>query len=176
MVLRRGGETNMWWFTRPPTSEGCMSALIRQRPSSIDRRDKRLGNGHARARRHRIKRAVGPVRPRSFRVLVQSPLRLLGITGDRECCAPACSREASCPSLNACRPSFHSLQLSAPACPRCKAPMMLVGIELSRPGVDLHTFQCAICNHVLKTLAVYEDPMKSKGVGRWLQGDLHPPK
>lgn len=51
-----------------PTSEGCMSALICQRPSSIDRRDKRLGNGHARARRHRIKRAVGPIRPRSFRV------------------------------------------------------------------------------------------------------------
>jgi hypothetical protein len=37
-----------------------------------------------------------------------------GITGDRECCAPAYSREASCPSLNAYRPSFHSLQLSAP--------------------------------------------------------------
>src|ERR1700739_1151540 len=50
------------------TSEGCMSALICQRPSSIDRRDKRLGNGQARARRHRIKRAVGPIRPRSFRV------------------------------------------------------------------------------------------------------------
>src|ERR1700682_6606608 len=37
-------------------------------PSSIDRRDKRLGNGQARSRRHRIKRAVGPIRPRSFRV------------------------------------------------------------------------------------------------------------
>ena len=45
-----------------------MSALICRRPSSIDRRDKRLGNSHARARRHRIKRAVGPIRPRSFRV------------------------------------------------------------------------------------------------------------
>jgi hypothetical protein len=22
----------------------------------------------------------------------------------------------------------------------------------------------------------YDDPMKSKGLGRWLQGDLHPPK
>src|SRR6185295_19388443 len=48
------------------------------------------------------------------RILKQSPLRLLGITGDRECCAPACSREASCPNLNASRPSFHSLQLSVP--------------------------------------------------------------
>jgi hypothetical protein len=35
-------------------------------------------------------------------------------TGDRECCAPACSREASCPNLNTCRPSFHSLQLGVP--------------------------------------------------------------
>ena len=45
-----------------------MSALICQRPSSIDRRDKRLGNGQARSRRHRIKRAVRPIRPRSFGV------------------------------------------------------------------------------------------------------------
>jgi len=45
-----------------------MSALICQRPSSIDRRDKRLGNGQARSRRHRIKRAVGPIRRRCFRV------------------------------------------------------------------------------------------------------------
>src|ERR1700692_4345998 len=59
------GEPNIWWFIRPPTSEGCMSALICQRPSSIDRRDKRLGNGQARSRRPRIKRAVGPMRPRS---------------------------------------------------------------------------------------------------------------
>jgi hypothetical protein len=54
--------------------------------------------------------------------------------------------------------------------------MMLVSIELARPGVDLHTFECAICNRVHKTLAAYEDPMKSKGLGRWLQGDLHPPR
>lgn len=43
-----------------------MSASICLRPSSIDRRDKRLGNGHARSRRHRIKPAVGSIRPRSF--------------------------------------------------------------------------------------------------------------
>jgi hypothetical protein len=29
---------------------------------------------------------------------------------------------------------------------------------------------------VLKTLAANEDPKKSKGLGRWLQGNLHPPK
>jgi hypothetical protein len=53
---------------------------------------------------------------------------------------------------------------------------MLVSIEPARAGVDLHTFECAVCNHVLETLAAYDDPMKSKGLERWLQGDLHPPK
>ena len=62
-----------------------------------------------------------------------------------------------------------------PACPKCKAPMMLASIEPARPGADLHTFECAVCNHIRKTLAAYEDPMTSKGLGRWIQGDLHPP-
>jgi uncharacterized sporulation protein YeaH/YhbH (DUF444 family) len=48
----------------PRSGEG----RVCQRSSSIDRRDKRLGNGQARSRRHRIKRAVGPIRRRSFRV------------------------------------------------------------------------------------------------------------
>jgi hypothetical protein len=62
-----------------------------------------------------------------------------------------------------------------PACPECKAQMMLVSIEPVRACVvDLHTFECAVCNHVLKTMAAYEDPMNSKDLGRWLQGDLHP--
>jgi hypothetical protein len=62
-----------------------------------------------------------------------------------------------------------------PACPKCKADMMLASIEPARPGVDLHTFECAVCDHVLTVLAAYEDPMKSKALGRWLQGDLHSP-
>ena len=65
--------------------------------------------------------------------------------------------------------------IERPACPKCKVQMMLASIEPRRPGVDLHTFECAVCNHILKTLAAYEDPMTSKGLGRWLQGDLHPP-
>ena len=45
--------------------------------------------------------------------------------------------------------------------------MMLVSIEpAGARGVDLHTFECAICNRVLETFAAYEDPMKSKGLGR----------
>jgi hypothetical protein len=54
--------------------------------------------------------------------------------------------------------------------------MMLVSVEPERPGVDLHSFECAVCGHTLTALGVYEDPMHSKALGRWLQGDLHPPK
>jgi hypothetical protein len=63
-----------------------------------------------------------------------------------------------------------------PACPRCKAEMMLVSIEPESPSVDLYMFQCAVCNCVLTTLAAHEDPMHSQDLGRWLLGDLHPPK
>ncbi|MCW2220290.1 ribosomal protein S27AE [Bradyrhizobium japonicum] len=73
-------------------------------------------------------------------------------------------------------PAIPRITLQRPACPRCKASMMLVSIEPERPGVDLHRYQCAVCNHWLTTLAPYEDPMHSKALGRWLQGDLHPLK
>jgi hypothetical protein len=66
--------------------------------------------------------------------------------------------------------------IERPACPNCKAAMRLASVEPARAGVDLHTFECAICNYVLATVATYEDPIKSRGLGRWLQGDLHPPK
>jgi hypothetical protein len=66
--------------------------------------------------------------------------------------------------------------IQRPACPKCKAPMMLASIEPAHAGVDLQTFECAICNHILKTPALYEDPLKSKGLGRWLQGGLQRPK
>ena len=66
--------------------------------------------------------------------------------------------------------------IERPACPKCKAHMMLVSIEPARArGVDLHTFECAVCNQELKTFAAHDDRMKSKGLGRWLQGDLHSP-
>jgi hypothetical protein len=68
-----------------------------------------------------------------------------------------------------------SVPFERPACPKCKAQMMLASTEPARSGIDLYTFECAVCNQVLTTLATYEDPMKSKGLGRWLQGDLHSP-
>ena len=67
--------------------------------------------------------------------------------------------------------------IERPACPKCKAQMMLASIEPAHTrGVDLHTFECAVCNQVLASFAAFEDPMTSKGLGRWLLGDLHPPK
>ena len=55
--------------------------------------------------------------------------------------------------------------------------MMLVSVEpAGARGVDLQTFECAVCNQVLTNFAAFEDPMKSKRLGRWLQGDLHLPK
>jgi hypothetical protein len=54
--------------------------------------------------------------------------------------------------LNALSSVIPFVAIERPACRKCKAPMMLVSIELARPGVDLHTFECAICNRVHKTL------------------------
>jgi hypothetical protein len=109
-------------------------------------------------------------------ILKQSPLRLPGITGDRECCAPAYSRESIVRQSQSLSSAIPFAAIARPACPKCKARMMLASIEPARAGVDLLTFECAICNHELRTLIAHEDPMKSTGLGRWLQGDLHPPK
>src|ERR1700751_232333 len=44
------------------------------------------------------------------------------------------------------------VEFEPPACPKCKAQMMLISIEPVRACVvDLHTFECAVCNQVLKT-------------------------
>jgi hypothetical protein len=55
--------------------------------------------------------------------------------------------------------------IGRPACPRCKAQMMLISIEPARArGVDLHTFECAVCNHILKTLAAHEAPRSPRAL------------
>jgi hypothetical protein len=42
--------------------------------------------------------------------------------------------------------------IERPACPKCQAQMMLARIVPAFSGTDLHTFECALCNHVLKKL------------------------
>src|SRR5438552_13728747 len=114
--------------------------------------------------------------PSKGRTVNLSPVPLWANAGDRECCAPAYLEGSIMPQPQRLSSVLPFAAIGRPACPKCKAPMMLVSIEPARAGVDLHTFECAICNRVFKTLAPYDDPMKSKGLGRWLQGDLHPPK
>jgi hypothetical protein len=47
--------------------------------------------------------------------------------------------------------------IERPSCPKCQARMMLVRIVPAFLGIDLHTFECTMCNHVLKTLGSHED-------------------
>jgi hypothetical protein len=62
----------------------------------------------------------------------------------------------------------HSIRRNcAPRLSEVQGPDDALSIEPARArGVDLHTFECAVCNQVLKTFAAYEDPMKSKDLGR----------
>jgi len=59
--------------------------------------------------------------------------------------------------------------IERPSCPKCRASMRLASIT-PVGGVDLHSFECAVCNHAIEIVAAHEDPKKSNG--RWLQGHL----
>jgi hypothetical protein len=54
--------------------------------------------------------------------------------------------------------------IEQPACPKCQAQMMLARIVPAFAGTALHTFDCAACNHALKTLAACEDSKLSEGL------------
>jgi hypothetical protein len=43
--------------------------------------------------------------------------------------------------------SAYSDALVRPACSGCGMVTVLVGIEPDRPGYELHTFQCAVCQN-----------------------------
>jgi len=67
------------------------------------------------------------------------------------------------------------VEIERPVCPKCQAQMLLFRVVPARLGIDLQTFGCAVCDHVFKTLTTNEDPMKSRALGRWLEGDLRSP-
>ena len=53
---------------------------------------------------------------------------------------------------------FPLAQIERPACPKCQGRrMLLVRIVPAFLGTDLHTFECAACNHVLRTLGARDD-------------------
>ena len=58
--------------------------------------------------------------------------------------------------------------IERPACPKCQTQMMLARIVPAFLGTDLLTFECTVCNHVLRTLGAYEDPAQSEPFGRCL--------
>ena len=64
---------------------------------------------------------------------------------------------------------FHPTILTRPHCKHCGSAMMLVQIDPASPGVDLHTFECAVCEHEFSAYAPYDFPHWSKG--RVGQGD-----
>ena len=47
--------------------------------------------------------------------------------------------------------------IERPACSKCQAQMMLARIMPAFLGTDLHTFECLVCNHVVKTLGAHDD-------------------
>jgi hypothetical protein len=47
--------------------------------------------------------------------------------------------------------------IERPACPKCQAQMMLARIVPAFSGTALHSFECTLCNHVLKKLGACED-------------------
>ena len=59
--------------------------------------------------------------------------------------------------------------IERPSCPKCRASMRLASIT-PVDDVDLHSFECAVCNHAIEILSAHEDPKKCNG--HWLQGDL----
>jgi transposase-like protein len=45
-------------------------------------------------------------------------------------------------------PDNINVHIHRPACPKCRAYMMLARIMPTRIGFDLHTFECPKCDHV----------------------------
>src|SRR5450756_573526 len=49
--------------------------------------------------------------------------------------------------------------------------MLLTLIVPVRLAIDLHTFECAVCDHVLKTLTACEGPLQSRVLERYLKDE-----
>jgi hypothetical protein len=47
--------------------------------------------------------------------------------------------------------------IGRPACPGCRAQMMVARIVTAFVGTHLYGFECTACNHVLKTHRAHDD-------------------
>src|SRR5258708_25821444 len=106
-----------------------------------------------------MSRELARVGPPGRRILKNITARLQGTTGDREMSRSRLFEGSIMPQSQHLSSAIPFVAIERPACPRCKAPMMLARIEPERTGLDQHTFECAVCSHVLKTLSAYDDPM-----------------
>jgi DNA polymerase III alpha subunit (gram-positive type) len=52
------------------------------------------------------------------------------------------------PESHSFLPYHVNLHVQRPACPKCRAHMMLARIMPARMGFDLRTFECPKCDHV----------------------------
>jgi hypothetical protein len=64
--------------------------------------------------------------------------------------------------------------IERPDCPKCQTRMCLARIAPGPKGLDIRTFECSKCGHVL-ILNAEIDPMNSAEAG-WLDGELKPPE
>jgi hypothetical protein len=64
--------------------------------------------------------------------------------------------------------------IERPACPKCQAQMMLARIVPAFSGTDLHTFECTLCNHVLKKLGACEDCAARGGADHHARNPVNP--
>ena len=53
-------------------------------------------------------------------------------------------------------PDYISVRIQRPACPRCRAHMMLARIMPARIGFDLRIFECPKCDHVHEAIVATE--------------------
>jgi hypothetical protein len=49
-----------------------------------------------------------------------------------------------------------SQQIEQPTCPQCGAAMWLARIEPDKPDHDRRTFECPVCDHVVRTVVKYK--------------------
>jgi hypothetical protein len=42
------------------------------------------------------------------------------------------------------------IEIKQPPCPKCHGPMTLTGVVSRRGGLDVRTFECALCNYTEK--------------------------
>jgi hypothetical protein len=60
-------------------------------------------------------------------------------------------------------------------CSKCQSEMFLGSIHEGPLGYDLRIFECHRCSHQLKTAVKLGDPLQSKEIMDWLQGQLIAP-